>query len=141
MQLNKLAALMAATGAIGALLIGCGGSDDAAAATINSGTLENLIGTFKGTPCIFNAGSFTVGTTTYTNPNNPSYWWGNSSLSIGTVGSVSISGTPTAFVTGNNLIRLAFTGAGSASSMARRANAAPSARAATPSHRLATGAR
>lgn len=91
----------------------CNSAEFNAAPTNNAGTLEKLIATARGTPCIFNAGSFTVGSTTYTNPNNPSSVWSNSStLSIGTLGSVSISSTPTAYFTGNTLIRLAFTGSG-----------------------------
>ncbi|MDQ2734139.1 MAG: hypothetical protein M3Y55_03920, partial [Pseudomonadota bacterium] len=90
----------------------CNSSETAGNPAINAGTLETLIDRIKGTPCLYNAGSFTVGSTTFTNPHDPSAWWGNSTLSIGVVGSVSIGSTPTAYFTGNSNIRVAFTGSG-----------------------------
>lgn len=90
----------------------CDSAETAGNPTFAVDTLDTLIARFKGTPCLYNPGSISSGSTTFTNPNNPSAWWGNSSLSIGTVGTVSIAGTPTAYFTGNTLVRVAFSGTG-----------------------------
>ncbi|MGH6627136.1 MAG: hypothetical protein ACRECD_11475, partial [Burkholderiaceae bacterium] len=54
-------------------------------------TLDGLISTYLGTPCIFNPGSIVgsngSGGTTSLPSLNPNEWWGQSTLSIGTVGS------------------------------------------------------
>lgn len=80
-------------------------------------TLENMVAAFGGQPCLYNQSSLVSGPTTFydggtQNSNYTSSAWGNSTLSMGTVGTVNIASTPTAFFTGNKLIRVGFTGTG-----------------------------
>ena len=90
----------------------CDSAETATSPTFNVDTLDTLVARFKGTPCLYNPGTITAGSTTFTNPNNPSAWWGNSTLSVGTLGTVNIAGTPTSYFTGNTYVRLAFAGTG-----------------------------
>ncbi len=97
---------------------GCNSVEFQPGPAIATTTLENLVAAYRGNPCLYNQSSFQSGGTTFydggtQNSNHTSSAWGNSTLSIGTVGSVNIASTPTAFFTGNRLIRLAFTGTGS----------------------------
>jgi trimeric autotransporter adhesin len=94
-----------------ATTVGCNSAEFAGSPTIRTATLEDLVAAFKGTPCIFNGpASFLSNGVTYTSPDAANEAWGNSTLGIGTIGTV--SGAPTAFYTGNTRIRLAFTGTG-----------------------------
>jgi hypothetical protein len=77
-----------------------------------STTLEGLIAVSKGTPCVYNQGSFTYGGTTYTS-DTPNEWWGNSTVSIGTIGTAPFgSGSTTSYYSTNTNLRAAFTGPG-----------------------------
>jgi hypothetical protein len=79
----------------------------------NSTTLEGMIARKAGTPCLFGQSSLTYNGVTYqSDPANA--WWGNSTVSLGTVGLVSTTPTSssTGFYTGNTLLRAAFTGSG-----------------------------
>ena len=96
---------------------GCNAVEFQSGPAIATTSLENLVAAFGGQPCLFNQSSLVSGPTTYYDggaqiSNYTSRINGNSTLSIGTVGTVSIASTPTAFFTGNQLIRLAFTGTG-----------------------------
>ena len=90
----------------------CNSSEVNVSPTIRVSTLEQLIGAYKGTPCIFAPGTVTNNGVTYQSV-DPNEWSGQSTLSIGTVGSAALSGpTATAYYTTNALIRVAFTGQG-----------------------------
>jgi trimeric autotransporter adhesin len=96
---------------------GCNAVEFQSGPAIATTSLENMVAAFGGNPCLFNQSSFVSGPTTFydggtQNSNYTSRINGNSTLSIGTVGTVNIASTPTAFFTGNQLIRLAFTGTG-----------------------------
>lgn len=79
----------------------------------NSTTLEGMIAAMTGTPCIYTGGSFTYGTVTYTNPDTKNEAWGNSSVSIGTIGSAPVgSGPAPGYYTSNTRLRAAFKGSG-----------------------------
>ena len=72
-------------------------------------TLEELVASYPGTPCVFNS------TETITNVNgsftsaNPRTLWGSTSLGITTLGSAPLLATPGSYYTTNTLVRLAFT--------------------------------
>jgi trimeric autotransporter adhesin len=91
--------------------VGCNSSEFAVGAAIRTATLESMVSLFKGTPCIYNPGTLTANGITY-NSGEDQKIWGNSTLGIGTLGSVNISSTPTSFYTGNTRIRVGFTGTG-----------------------------
>ena len=79
--------------------------------------LEALAAAYSGAPCLFGQGSLISGVTTYyeggvQNAAFTSRVYSNNTISLGTVGSVSTASTPTAFYTGNKLIRVGFTGTG-----------------------------
>jgi hypothetical protein len=75
-------------------------------------TLEALIASKTGTPCIYTEGSFVYGGTTYTS-GTPNEWWGNSTLGLGKLGTAPVgSGAAPGFYTSNTLLRVAFTGSG-----------------------------
>lgn len=87
----------------------CNSSETATNATIPSTTLEDLLSSFKGTPCIYAQSTFTStasATPLSSGPTNE--WWGNSTLSIGTVGSDLLVSNPTTYYTSNALIRFSF---------------------------------
>jgi hypothetical protein len=78
----------------------------------NSTTLEGMIATKTGTPCVYPQGSFVYGGVTYLSP-VPNEWWGNSTVNIGTLGSVPLNtGTAPGYLSGNTLLRVAFKGTG-----------------------------
>lgn len=90
----------------------CNSSEVNASPTIRVSTLEQLIGAYKGTPCVFAPGTVTNDGVTYRSL-DPNEWSGQSTVSIGTVGSAALSGpTATAYYTTNALIRVAFSGQG-----------------------------
>ena len=80
-------------------------------------TLESLVAANPGTPCVFGPGSVVVstsggGTTTLSSgPRNE--WWGQSSTSLGVLGTAATGGVQTSYFTTNVLLRVAF-GAGNA---------------------------
>ncbi len=76
-------------------------------------TLEDLIASRTGTPCVFAAGSLTYNNTSYPSGDR-NEWWGNSTASLGTLGTVSTTpgSTSTGYYTGNTLLRVAFKGTG-----------------------------
>ena len=79
---------------------------------VNSTTLEGLISAKSGTPCVYSQGSFVYGGTTYTS-DVPNEWWGNSTLGIGTLGTVALNtGTAPGYYSGNTRLRVAFSGSG-----------------------------
>jgi hypothetical protein len=78
----------------------------------SSTTLESMIAAMSGTPCVFAPGSFVYQGTTY-NSGSPNEWWGNSTASIGTLGTAPVGGGPSpGFYTSNTRIRVAFKGTG-----------------------------
>jgi trimeric autotransporter adhesin len=109
------AAVSAGGGVPGAPTIGCASAEFAVSPAIQATTLESLLAANTGTPCIFAPGSLTVGTAagtvTFTSDAQNDAW-GNSTLTIGTVGSVNVGGPATAYYTGNTNIRLSFAGSG-----------------------------
>lgn len=75
-------------------------------------SLDTLVARVRGTPCVLDQGSQTVGGNVFTSL-TPNEWFGQSTLSIGTLGTAIVGATPqTAYYNGNELIRVAF-GAGS----------------------------
>ena len=79
---------------------------------VNSTTLEGMIASKTGTPCVFGPGSFVYGGVTYSSgPSN--VWWGNSTVSLGKLGTAPVnSGAAPGFYTGNTHLRVAFKGTG-----------------------------
>jgi trimeric autotransporter adhesin len=79
---------------------------------VSSTTLEAMIAAKAGTPCVFGPGSFVYGGVTYTSgPSNA--WWGNSTVSLGKLGTAPVgSGPAPGFYTGNTHLRIAFRGTG-----------------------------
>ncbi len=74
-------------------------------------TLEQLVAAFKGTPCVFSQSSLVSNGVTYKS-DDPNEWSGNSTASIGNIGTAALTGTTvTGFYTTNSRIRVAFTGA------------------------------
>lgn len=78
----------------------------------NSNTLEGMVAAKSGTPCIYGPGSFVYNGVTYNSgPTND--WWGNSTVSLGRLGTAPVnSGTAPGFFSGNTLLRIAFQGSG-----------------------------
>ena len=75
-------------------------------------TLEGMIAARKGTPCVYSQGSFVYGGVTYTGDVS-NEWWGNSTVSVGKLGSAPInSGPAPGYYTTNTQLRMAFTGSG-----------------------------
>lgn len=82
-----------------------------------SATLEGMISAMTGTPCVFGRGSFTYPKTvgaTYTSPDAVDEAWGNSTVSLGTIGNAPVNTGATApgFYSGNTRLRVAFKGTG-----------------------------
>lgn len=88
---------------------GCNSAETSGNGT-SSSTLEGMIAAKTGTPCIFGQGSLTDGGVTYSS-DAPNEWWGNSTVSLGTLGSAPLS-PATGYYTGNTLLRVAFSGTG-----------------------------
>ena len=84
----------------------CNSAEAQLAAANRVTTLEQLTQAFKGTPCIFGQGTLAVNGVTYRS-DDPNEWWGNSTLSIGTIGTASTA-SATAYYTTNSLIRVGF---------------------------------
>lgn len=82
---------------------------------VSATSLESMIAVKGGTPCIYAAGTLTYNGITYSSDAGvDNAWWGNSTVSLGNIGSVSTSpiSTSTGYYTGNMLLRAAFKGAG-----------------------------
>ena len=78
----------------------------------NSSTLEGMIASKAGTPCVYAQGSFVYGGVTYTS-DTPNTWWGNSTVSLGKLGNAPVnSGAAPGYYTTNTLLRAAFAGTG-----------------------------
>ena len=93
--------------------VGCNSAEVRVAPSLSSTTLEGMIAANGGTPCVYGQGSIVHRGVTY--QGDPlSDWWGNSSLGVGTIGTVSTtpSATSNSFYTGNTLLRVAFKGTG-----------------------------
>ncbi len=99
---------VAATQAAG---VACNSTETSGNGT-NTTTLEQMIALASGTPCVFAPGSFVYGGVTYSSgPTNE--WWGNSTLSIGTLGTALVGAGPApGFFTTNTRLRVAFKGTG-----------------------------
>ena len=80
----------------------------------NSTTLEGLIGAMTGTPCVFAQGSFTYNGVKTTSPDASDEAWGNSTVSLGSIGTAPVGTGATApgFYSGNTKLRAAFKGTG-----------------------------
>lgn len=79
----------------------------------SSTTLEGAIAAKQGTPCIYAQGSITYNGVTYQSDASND-WWGNSTVSLGSVGTVptATNANSTGYYTGNTLLRAAFKGTG-----------------------------
>lgn len=78
----------------------------------NSSTLEAMVASMTGTPCVFASGSFVYGGATYTS-DTPNEWWGQSTVDIGTIGNARLNTGPApGYYSGNTRLRLAFKGTG-----------------------------
>jgi hypothetical protein len=78
----------------------------------NSTTLEGMIASKTGTPCVFAQGTFVYAGVTYTS-DAVNEWWGNSTVGLGKLGSVPLNtGTAPGYYSGNTLLRVAFAGGG-----------------------------
>ena len=78
-----------------------------------STTLEGMVVSHPGTPCIYGQGSFVYGGTTYTSPEVNEAAWGNPTVSLGTLGTVPLgSGTAPGYYSGNTLLRVSFPASG-----------------------------
>lgn len=87
-------------------------STEAGTGGTSASSLDALIASNKGTPCVFTQGSLVYGSVTYTS-DTPNEWWGNSTLSLGKLGTVVAGGGfPTSYYTTNTLLRIAFAGSG-----------------------------
>ena len=92
--------------------VGCNSAEANTNGT-NTTTLEAMIGAAPGMPCVFGQASFVYGGATFFS-DVPNEWWGNSTLGIGTVGTVPLNTGATApgFYSGNAKLRVAFKGTG-----------------------------
>ena len=78
----------------------------------NSTSLEGMMATMTGTPCVYGQRTFVYRGVTYTSdPSDEA--WNQSTVSMGTVGTAPVgTGTAPGFYTGNTRLRVAFKGAG-----------------------------
>ncbi|TMH01067.1 MAG: hypothetical protein E6H79_15940 [Betaproteobacteria bacterium] len=87
-------------------------STEASTNGTNVATLEALIASKTGTPCVYAQGSFVYNGVTYYS-DTPNEWWGNSTVSLGKLGTAPLNtGTAPGYYTTNTLLRIAFTGSG-----------------------------
>ncbi|MDO8249069.1 MAG: hypothetical protein Q7T78_05035 [Rhodoferax sp.] len=78
-----------------------------------STTLEGMVASRTGTPCIYGQGQFIYAGVTYTSPDLNDEVWGNTTMGIGIVGTAPTgTGAAPGYYSGNTWIRLAFTGSG-----------------------------
>lgn len=92
---------------------GCNAAESSTNGSSNSATLEAMIASRTGTPCIYAQGSLTYNGTTYQSDAS-NEWWGNSTVSLGKLGTVPVATNTSSsgYYTGNTLLRVAFTGSG-----------------------------
>jgi hypothetical protein len=92
--------------------VACNSTETNTGGTIAS-TLEGWIAAKAGTPCIYAQGSMTYNGTTFSSDAS-NEWWGNSTGSLGKIGTASLTPTTgsTGYYTTNTLLRFAFTGPG-----------------------------
>lgn len=77
-------------------------------------SLDTLVARVRGTPCVFDQGSQTVGGNVLAS-RTPNEWFGQSTLTIGTLGTAVVGATPqTTYYSSNELIRVAFGDGGTA---------------------------
>ena len=80
-------------------------------------TLEGMVASHPGSPCVFTGGSFVypaTGGVTYTNPDPTNEAWGGTVLSLGTLGTAAVGfGPAPGFYTSNTRFRVGFNGTGS----------------------------
>jgi len=77
-----------------------------------SPTLESMVASMTGTPCVNNEGSFSYAGVTYKSGTRNEAW-SNSTIGIGTIGTAAVgSGTAPGYYTTNTKLRLAFKGSG-----------------------------
>jgi len=90
---------------------GCNSDEATFGRTTITTSLEAMIASAPGKPCIYGPGSFVYNGVTYTSETNE--WWGNSTVSIGQIGSAPVgTGPAPGFFTTNTLLRLSFAGSG-----------------------------
>lgn len=94
--------------------VGCNSTEFKTTNGANSTTLDGMISAMTGTPCVFAQGSFTYNTVKYTSPGTSDEAWGNSTVGIGTIGTLPVGTGATApgFYSGNAKLRIAFKGTG-----------------------------
>ncbi len=97
--------------------VNCNATEFQSGPGIQTATLEDMVNAYKGLPCLFNQSSFTANATTYyeggvQNAAFVTQVWSNSTMGIGTIGTVALGSAPTGFYTGNKLIRVGFQGSG-----------------------------
>jgi hypothetical protein len=92
--------------------VGCNSTEYNNTSGTSSTSLEGMISAMTGTPCVYAQGSFVYGGVTYTS-DVPNESWGNSTVSIGTIGTAATgSGPAPGYYTTNTRLRVAFKGTG-----------------------------
>ncbi len=98
---------------------GCNSTEWKTSSVTNSTTLESMIASMTGTPCVFGQGSFkyqaagSATSTTYTSPDAADEAWANSTVGIATIGTAPVgTGLAPGFYSGNTKLRVAFKGTG-----------------------------
>jgi hypothetical protein len=92
--------------------VGCNSTEYNNTSGTSSTSLEGMISAMPGTPCVYAQGSFVYNGVTYTS-DVPNESWGNSTVSIGTIGTaVTGSGPAPGYYTTNTRLRAAFKGTG-----------------------------
>jgi hypothetical protein len=92
--------------------VACNSTEFANTSGTSSTSLEGMIATMTGTPCVFAQGSFVYNGVTYTS-DVPNEAWGNSTVSLGTIGTAPTgTGPAPGYYTTNIRLRMAFKGTG-----------------------------
>jgi hypothetical protein len=92
--------------------VGCNSTEYNSTSGTGSTTLEGMIAAMTGTPCVYAQGSFVYNGVTYTS-DVPNESWGNSTVSLGTLGTAPVgSGPAPGYYTTNTRLRAAFKGSG-----------------------------
>ncbi len=88
-------------------------SPEAAGFGSNATTLEAIVASKTGTPCVYGQGSLTDSSGNIVKSDIPNEWWGNSTVNLGIIGTAPLSpAVLTSYYTGNILLRAAFKGSG-----------------------------
>lgn len=71
-------------------------------------TLESIVAAYRGTPCVYGEGTMPAagGGTVSSGPRNE--WWGQSTVSVGVLGTATTGGSQATYYTTNTLLRVAF---------------------------------